>query len=262
MNQTMELLLNRKSVRAYEEKEISNEVKDTILAATMRAPTAGNMMLYSIIEVKDQGAKNRLVKTCDNQPFIAKAPLVLLFLADYQRWYDYFHISGVEQHCEQKEITMRKPQEGDLFLACCDALIAAQTAVIAAESLGIGSCYIGDIMENYEAHKAMFDLPRYVFPITLVCFGYPTKQQQKRELTQRFDEKYVIFEDRYNRFGMEAFEEMYRKRHTQMFGEKKKLKGARNVGQMMYQRKFDSDFAHEMNRSVQAMLQAWVNEKP
>ncbi len=64
MNQTMELLLNRKSVRAYEEKEISKEVKDTILAATMRAPTAGNMMLYSIIEVTNQDAKDRLVKTC------------------------------------------------------------------------------------------------------------------------------------------------------------------------------------------------------
>jgi len=91
MNQTMELLLNRKSVRAYEGKDISKEVKDTILAATLRAPTAGNMMLYSIIEIKDQDAKDQLVKTCDNQPFIAKAPLVLLFLADYQRWYDYFH---------------------------------------------------------------------------------------------------------------------------------------------------------------------------
>jgi nitroreductase len=260
MNQTMELLFNRKSVRAYEGKEISKEVKDTILAATLRAPTAGNMMLYSIIEIKDQDAKDQLVKTCDNQPFIAKAPLVLLFLADYQRWYDYFHVSGVERHCEQKGVAMRKPEEGDLFLACCDALIAAQTAVIAAESLGIGSCYIGDIMENYEAHKALFELPKYVFPITLVCFGYPTRQQQKRALTQRFDEKYIIFENRYRRFEKETFEDMYRERQAQMFGKKKELKGALNVGQEMYQRKFDSSFAHEMNRSVQAMLQAWVKD--
>lgn len=257
MNQIMKLLLNRKSVRAYEGKEISKEVKDTILAATLRAPTAGNMMLYSIIEIKDQDAKDQLVKTCDNQPFIAKAPLVLLFLADYQRWCDYFHVSGVEQHCEQKGVAMRKPGEGDLFLACCDALIAAQTAVIAAESLGIGSCYIGDIMENYETHKALFELPEYVFPITLVCFGYPTRQQQKRALTQRFDEKYIIFENRYRRFKKETFEDMYRERQAQMFGKKKEMKGALNVGQEMYQRKFDSSFAHEMNRSVQAMLQAW-----
>jgi FMN reductase (NADPH)/FMN reductase [NAD(P)H] len=260
MNQTMELLLNRKSVRAYEGKEISKEVKEKILAATLRAPTAGNMMLYSIIEVKDQDAKEKLVRTCDNQPFIARAPLVLLFLADYQRWYDYFQVSGVEQICDQEGIAMRKPKEGDLFLACCDALIAAQTAVIAAESLGIGSCYIGDIMENYEEHKELFGLPKYVFPISLVCFGYPTRQQQERELTRRFDERYVIFEDRYSRFGREEFEEMYRERQERVFGERKEVKGARNIGQMMYVRKFDSEFAREMNRSVRAMVQAWVED--
>ena len=257
MNQTMRQLLNRKSVRVYERKKISKEVKEKILAATFRAPTAGNMMLYSIIEVKDQSAKDILARTCDNQPFIARAPLVLLFLADYQRWYDYFQMSGVEQRCDQKGIAMRKPKEGDLFLACCDALIAAQTAVVAADSLGIGSCYIGDIMENYEEHKALFELPKYVFPITLICFGYPTRQQQKRVLTQRFDKKYVMFEDRYKRFGKEAFEEMYRKRQAQVFGKRKTVKGAHNIGQMMYMRKFDSDFAREMNRSVQVMLQAW-----
>jgi nitroreductase len=262
MNNTIELLSARKSVRAYKQKKISKEVKDTIFAATLRAPTAGNMMLYSIIEVKDQSAKDRLSVTCDNQPFIAKAPFVLLFLADYQRWFDYFHVAGVEQLCKQKGIAMRKPKEGDLFLACCDALIAAQTAVVAAESLGVGSCYIGDIMENYETHKALFELPEYVFPITLVCFGYPTRQQQERALTQRFEKKYVIFEDRYKRFDMTSFKKMYQESHTQMFGEKKELNGAKNVGQMMYQRKFDSGFAHEMNRSVHSMLQAWVNETP
>lgn len=217
-------------------------------------------MLYSIIEVKDQGTKDLLVKTCDNQPFIAKAPLVLLFLADYQRWFDYFHASGVEKHCEQKKIVMRKPREGDLFLACCDALVAAQTAVIAAESLGIGSCYIGDIMENYETHKALFELPEYVFPITLLCFGYPTRQQQERTLSQRFDEKFNVFENHYRRFGKKAFQEMFQNRHEQMFGNREVIKGARNVGQLMYQRKFDSDFTREMNRSVKAMLQAWMKD--
>ena len=262
MNHTIELLSARKSVRAYKQKEINKKVKDAIFAATLRAPTAGNMMLYSIIEVTDQDIKDQLVKTCDNQPFIAKAPFVLLFLADYQRWFDYFLLSGVQQLCEQKGTAMRKPKEGDLFLACCDALIAAQTAVIAAESLGIGSCYIGDIMENYETHKTLFELPEYVFPITMVCFGYPPRQQRDRALTQRFDKKYIIFENHYRRFEKEAFNEMVCKRQTQMFGTREEIKGARNVGQMMYQRKFDADFAHEMNRSVQAMLQAWVKEKP
>lgn len=260
MDQTMELLLNRRSVRVYEGKELSKEVKKKIIAATLRAPTAGNMMLYSIIEVNDQRTKDTLVRTCDNQPFIAKAPFVLLFLADYQRWYDYFQVSGVEHLCEQKGIVMRKPKEGDLFLACCDALIAAQTAVVAAESIGIGSCYIGDIMENYEEHKELFDLPKYVFPISLVCFGYPTRQQRGRELTPRFDKKYIVFEDRYSRFGREELEEMYRERQEQVFGARTDIKDARNIGQMMYTKKFDSEFSREMTRSVRAMVQTWVED--
>ena len=163
MNQVIEVIHNRKSVRAYEDKPLPEDVRDMILKSAMRAPTAGNMMLYSIIEVSDQKAKNKLVETCDNQPFIAEAPLVLIFLADYQRWVDYFKVTGVEQLCVEKGVPMVMPEEGDLFLACCDALIAAQTAVIAAESMGVGSCYIGDILENYEVHREMFDLPQYAF---------------------------------------------------------------------------------------------------
>lgn len=148
MNPTLDLLLSRKSVRAFEKRAIEEEVRAKILEATLRAPTAGNMMLYSILEITDQNIKDKLVKTCDDQPFIARAPMVWIFLADYQRWYDYFIHSGVEALCAEREIKMRKPEEGDLFLACCDAMIAAQNAAIAAESFGLGSCYIGDIMEN------------------------------------------------------------------------------------------------------------------
>ncbi len=148
MNSAIEAIMKRRSVRAYDSRPIEADVKDEILNAALRAPTAGNLMLYSIIEVNDAKKKNSLAKTCDNQPFIATAPWVLLFLADYQRWHDYFLACDVEKFCARSSLSMRLPAEGDLMLACCDALIAAQTAVIAAESLGLGSCYIGDILEN------------------------------------------------------------------------------------------------------------------
>lgn len=163
MNEVIQTLLNRKSIRSYEERAISEDVKNEILRAALRAPTAGNLMLYSIIDVTDQSIKDTLARTCDDQPFIAKAPMVWLFAADYQRWSDYFRCSDVEQVCQQRGVPLRKPEDGDLFLAYCDALIAAQTAVIAAESLGVGSCYIGDIMEQYEIHRELFNLPDYVF---------------------------------------------------------------------------------------------------
>ena len=258
MNPVMEVLLSRKSVRAYEDRPIPEEVRAEILHAAMRAPTAGNMMLYSIIDVREQRAKDILARTCDNQPFIATAPLVLLFLADYQRWFDYFLVSGVEQWCERRGEAMRKPEEGDLFLACCDALIAAHSAVIAAESLGLGSCYIGDIMENCEAHRELFDLPAYTFPIALVCFGYPTAQQKRRRLTSRFGSEFIVFENRYRRLGAAELEEMHRPMTERMLRDGVDPETPANLGQSVYSQKFAAGFAKEMNRSVRAMLQAWT----
>jgi len=252
MNETIETLLRRKSIRAYEEYPIEPEIRATILEATLRAPTAGNMMLYSIIDVTDQSKKDRLVRTCDNQSFIARAPMVWLFLADYQRWQGYYIHSKVEELGKP----VRTPEEGDLFLACCDALIAAQNAVIAAESFGIGSCYIGDIMENYEAHKEMFDLPRYVFPICLLLFGYPTRQQKAREMTARFDEKFILFENAYRQLKPSEFDEMFAERELQM-PRGKAMEGIANFGQAMYRRKFSSDYSVEMSRSVREWLKGW-----
>jgi len=259
MNQVMEVLLKRKSIRAYEEREIEAEVKAEILKATLRAPTAGNMMLYSILDVTNQSIKDKLAVTCDNQPFIARAPMVWIFLADYQRWYDYFLASGVEELCAQRDMSMMKPEEGDLFLACSDALIAAQNAVIAAESFGIGSCYIGDITEQYEVHKEMLNLPQYVFPICMLVFGYPTQQQKERELTPRFDEKFIVFENQYSRLDKDEFDEMFAERQSRL-PKGKSMEGITTVGQATYLRKFSADFSVEMRRSVREWLKHWAKE--
>lgn len=257
MNQTIETLMNRRSVRAYTDQPLSSEERQTILHAAMRAPTAGAMMLYSVIEVEDQAMKDKLAVSCDNQPFIAKAPYVLLFLADYQRWMDYYKLCDVEALCARENIRPRQPQAGDLMLACCDALIAAQTSVIAAEALGIGSCYIGDIMEQYELHREMFDLPPYVFPITMVCFGYPTEQQKNREQVPRFDQEFVIYKNKYRRLNDEEFARMYAVTEPR-WNPAAYLKSAANPGQHTYLRKFVADFSLEMNRSARAAMEQWL----
>jgi nitroreductase len=257
MNQVMDVLLKRKSIRAYEDREISPEIRAEILKATLRAPTAGNLMLYSVLDITDQAIKDRLAITCDNQPFIARAKMVWIFLADYQRWYDYFLASGVKELCTKKKIVMQKPEEGDLFLACCDALIAAQNAVIAAESFGIGSCYIGDIMEEYETHKKLLNLPQYVFPICMLVFGYPTQQQKKQGYTHRFDEKFIVFENQYRRLDKKEFDEMFAERQKRL-AKGKSMKDIKTVGQATYLRKFSADFSMEMRRSVREILKVWM----
>jgi FMN reductase (NADPH)/FMN reductase [NAD(P)H] len=257
MNPTLETILKRRSIRAYSDQPISSAEKYQILQAAFRAPTAGNMMLYSIIQVEDQALKDRLAVTCDDQPFIAKAPLVLLFLADYQRWMDYYQHCRAEERCLELGGTPRKPGEGDLMLACCDALIAAQNAVIAAESLGIGSCYIGDILEQYEAHRELFDLPRYALPIAMLCFGYPRGGPVEGRVP-RFDAQYVAFTDRYHRLSGEEFEAMYAPMLAGRSPQTPLPLGAQNLGQLNYLRKFTADFSIEMTRSVKAMIKSWT----
>jgi len=255
MNETLKTIDDRRSLRGYDSRAISSEHKKWILHSAFRAPTAGNMMLYSIIEVADQKMKDKLVKTCDNQPFIAKAPLVLLFLSDMQRWYDLFEYSGVPDLCKERSIEYVTPKESDLMLASCDALIAAQNAVIAAESLGIGSCYIGDIMENIEIHREMFDLPKWVFPIALLCFGYPRRDDRNnREKTPRFPEHFVYFKNKYIRTDSKEFESILM---AQTRDKEAIFKKAKNIGQFIYLRKTGADFTTEMRRSVKVAITDW-----
>jgi FMN reductase (NADPH)/FMN reductase [NAD(P)H] len=257
MNPTLQVIQGRRSVRAYADQPVTDEEKDQILQATFRAPTAGNMMLYSIVEVEDQGLKDRLAETCDHQPFIAKAPYLLLFLADYQRWFDYYTTSGVERRSRELNLPYRTPQAGDLLLACCDALIAAQTAVIAAESLGIGSCYIGDILEQYETHRELFNLPEYTLPITLVCFGRPVSTGPAANPTPRFAREFIVHKNTYRRFNAGEMERMFQPVKERYFANETFPQGAENLGQTYFFRKFVADFSVEMSRSVQEMLKNW-----
>ena len=98
MNEIIKSLYNRKSTRVYEEKPIPKEVKDMILEAAVQAPSAGCQQLYTILDITDQNLKEALSETCDHQPFIAKAPLVLVFCADCKKWYDAY----LEANCNPR----------------------------------------------------------------------------------------------------------------------------------------------------------------
>jgi len=253
MNSTIELMNKRTSLRNYAQKEISEEVLDTILNAAMRAPTAGNMMLYSILVVKNEETRKKLSVTCDDQPFIAKAPVSLIFVADMQRMYDYFSVSKVEEVCEARGLPYYKPSKGNLMLAISDALIAAQNAVVAAEAIGLGTCYIGDIMENYETHKDLLELPEYVFPIGMLTLGYAASEPT--EPKRRFPKSAVVFNETYRRLEANEFEPLFESYASKVDFDKHPH--ADNFGQLLYFRKFGSEFSREMARSVELMLENW-----
>lgn len=237
MNNTIKELIERKSMRVFTGQKISAEDKHLILEAAVNAPTAGNQQLYTIIDVTSRELKEKLVDTCDHQPFIAEADMVLIFCADCKKWYEGFKDAGAEP---------RKPGQGDLLLAVTDAVIAAQNAVIAAQSLGIGSCYIGDIMENYEQQKALLKLPEYVFPAAMLVFGYPTQQQLNRQKPKRAPIECIVSEN--------AYPEMDKEYLRKLFAEKANPAGYESGMIAFCNRKFNSDFSREMTRSVEKYL--------
>ena len=207
-NPILQSLFDRKSVRVYEEKPIPAEMKQAILEAAAQAPSAGCQQLYTILDITDPALKEALAESCDHQPFIAKAPLVLVFCADCKKWYDAY--------------------------------------LVAAESFGIGSCYIGDIMENCDTQRSLLHLPDYVFPAVMLVFGWPTQQQKDRVKPQRCAMEHIVHENGYRTMdGAEL-------RDT--FGYKAGNAPFEQWCTAFCNRKYNSDFSKEMTRSVEEYL--------
>lgn len=241
-NEVVKNFFERKSVRIFEDRPISPEDRLTILQAACQAPTAGNQQLYTILEITEPALKKRLSVTCDNQPFIADAPLVLLFCADCQKWYDAYRYAGC---------TPRHPSAGDLMLAVEDSSLAAQNAVTAAWSLGIGSCYIGDIMEHCELHRELFQLPPYVFPAVMLVLGYPTARQRERTKPARCPLDSIVMENTYRKMDRDAL--------YQMFSHKSGQQSYEDWMTAFCNRKYNSDFSREMGRSVREYLKEFLS---
>ena len=243
MNEIIKALAARKSVRSYTDREISSDCKEQILRAATEAPTAGNQQMYTILDITSQELKDKLSVTCDNQPFIATGKMVLIFCADFHKWYQAFTLAGCSP---------RRPGPGDFLLAVEDAAIAAQNAVTAAESLGIGSCYIGDILEQVEIHRELLDLPDYVMPAAMVVYGYPTDQQQNRKKPERFAPAYIVQENRYHTFSASEHEKWFCERAER---EKQTDFSYPSYMDAFCKRKYLSAFSREMSRSVAVYLE-------
>lgn len=175
-NPVLDCIERRTSTRAFSDEPVTAAERQAILHAAGRAPSAGAMMFYSIVSVDDPGTRRELCRICDDQPFMLKAPLWLLFVADNRKWLDLYEQVGCYDDPTlanaPERAGYRRPGLGDLLLACEDTMCAAQTAVIAAESLGIGSCYIGDVIERGEELAELLDLPAGTVPLALLVFGH------------------------------------------------------------------------------------------
>lgn len=251
--ETLALIAERSSTRKFSDKAVTDEQRAAVLHAASRAPSAGAMMMYSIIDIRRQETLDRLSVLCDNQPFIAKARWALVFVVDYCKWIDLFEHAGClteefarEHGCE----TRATCGLGDFAIAAQDTVIAAQNAVIAAEAVGLGSCYIGDIVENAEEVGELLCLPPHTMPLTMLVFGTPHKE---RPATPHPLENLVMSE-RYRRADAATMDAQISEMDA-MFRPHATEAGARVVD--IYTRKHTSAFMAEMNRSMERWFENW-----
>ena len=116
MNETIKTMMNRSTLRKFSKEKVSSKNKELIIESALRAPTAGNLMLYSIIKVEDKKVLEKLSHTCDEQPFIKTASFALIFVVDYQKLYNYFGYSNFLSYCNEQDSKPVYPSLSDLLL--------------------------------------------------------------------------------------------------------------------------------------------------
>ncbi len=166
-NPILELIHRHASVRRYKADPVPASVIEAVVEAGQRASTSSNLQTYSVVAVTDAAKRQRLAELCGHQQFIAEAPVFLAWLADLAR---------LERVCELRGYRQETGYLENFLVAAVDAAIAAQNAALAAESLGLGICYIGSIRNEPQAVIELLGLPRLTFPVTGMTLGWPARE--------------------------------------------------------------------------------------
>ena len=190
-------LLNRRTIRKYSDKPVDEILLNDLLLKGCRASTTGNMQVYSIIITRDAGKKKELAPFHFNQSMVTEAPVVLTFCADFNRF---------DRWCRANKAEPGYDNFLSFFTAAIDALIVAQTVCIAAESEGLGICYLGTT--TYMAHKIIeaLKLPKGVIPVTTVTLGWPGETPEQPD---RLPLKAVIHHEVYTDYTKSDIEKYY-----------------------------------------------------
>lgn len=169
VNPVIEHLLGHRSVRAYLEQPLPTGTLQTLLAAAQSAATSSNLQAWSLLAVEEPARKARLATLANDQAHIRQAPLFLVWLADFSR---------AQRIAAQQDVQLQATDYLDsLLVGSLDAALAAQNAVLAAESLGLGTVYIGALRNDMQAVIDELQLPPLVFPVFGLCVGYADPQR-------------------------------------------------------------------------------------
>lgn len=200
---TTDHLRHRSSVRNFRPDPVPADILDDILAAAIQASNTGNMQIYSIIVTTREDLRAELCQQAHfNQQMVKTAPVHLTFCADLSRF---------NQWCKQRGAEPGYDNFLSFFTASVDAIIAAQTACVAAESHGLGICYLGTVNYNAETVGQILHLPEHVVPVAAVVLGYPAQQPP---VTHRLPMEAVVHRETYSAFTAQQIDALYAEREA------------------------------------------------
>ena len=194
----MESLKQRRTIRKYQQKDISADLLNDLLETSFRASTVGNMQVYSVIVTRDAERKAKLAPAHFNQPMVRTAPVVLTFCIDLRRF---------SKWCEQ-----RKAEPGyNNFEWFCDGGLSIpcwwhRLFCVAAEEKGLGICYLGTTTYNPQMIVEALELPELVFPITTVTVGWPAEQPEQ---VDRLPLEAIVHEEVYHDYTPQDIDRLY-----------------------------------------------------
>ena len=168
---TIELIHRHGSVRSYKVDPVPESIIKQIIAAGQKASTSSNLQTYSVIVTSDLEKKLKIQEICAGQKHISQAPVFLLWCADFSR---------LQRVCKHQGYKIEAGYIENFLMASVDASIAMQNAALAAESLGLGFCFIGALRNDPDTVIELFGLPELVFPIAGMTLGWPEKSPRIR----------------------------------------------------------------------------------
>ena len=186
---TIEQINRHASVRNYKPDPVPRAMVEAVVAAGQRASTSSNLQMTSVVAVTDPDTRKTLAHLCGNQAHIAQAPIFLAWCADLAR---------LDRICEARNYTHVAEYVENFLLSAVDTAIMMQNAALAAESLGLGMCYIGAIRNRSKAVIDLLHLPRLVFPLVGMTLGWPAATPMLRP---RLPLEAVLHWDRYDSSG-------------------------------------------------------------
>lgn len=193
----LETIFNHRSVRKYKSEPIDDILLNKILEAGTRASTTGNMQVYSMIVTRDEEIRKNLWEAHFRQDMVLEAPVHITFCADFNRF---------NKWCLQRKANPGYDNFLSFFTAAIDALLVSQNVVLAAESHGLGICYLGTATYMSDKIADILELPESVVPVAAIVMGYPA---EKPDLTDRLPLNGVVHHEKYRDYSEDSIDEIY-----------------------------------------------------